>query len=98
MSTTSTTSPATGFASIDGNRFLTGEQQATLVDNCRKLRIGHKLHAGAKAPYLVIVDGSYHWIRSVASLAKFLSGCTIPLQVQWFRNFDKGVTINLDVD
>ncbi len=87
-----------GFASVNGQQFLTGDQTTILIDCCRRLRIGHQLHKGAKAPYLVKVDGSWHHIRNITSLAKFLSCCTIPLDVEWFRNFDKGITINLDTD
>jgi hypothetical protein len=75
--------------------YLTESQMENLMTECRNLRKGHKLQ-GNRKPYTVIVDGEHHYFSTTTSLSKFLSCCIFPENFRTFRNFDKGVTINLD--
>lgn len=75
--------------------YLTKSEMQSLMIKCRALRSGHKLAVGANR-YTVIVDGKYHNFNTTTSLGKFLSSCLFPKNFRVFRNFDKGVTINLD--
>jgi len=76
--------------------YLTENQMETLMTECRSLRKGHKLQVNRK-PYTVIVDGEHHYFSTTTSLRNFLTSCTFPENFRTFRNFDKGVTINLDL-
>ena len=75
--------------------YLTESQMENLMTQVRELRKGHKLQ-GSRKPYTVIVDGGHHYFSTTTSLSKFLSCCVVPENFRTFRNFDKGVTINLD--
>lgn len=66
-----------------------------LIASAKALRVGHKLAANWPA-YLVIVDGESYHFRDVGTLRRFLSDCYISPDTKAFRNFCKGVTINLD--
>lgn len=78
------------------SEYLTEEKMNALLVNVKELRKGHKLNEYARAPYLVIVDGKFHWIKTIPSLKKLLSYCVFPKMFRVFRNADKGITINLD--
>ncbi len=78
------------------NRYLNDAAMNDLLVRVQELRKGHDLHPGAKAPYVVIVDGEYNWIKTLPLLRKFLHSCVFPCNPDVFRNRDKGVTINLD--
>lgn len=75
--------------------YITESQMRDLITECKNLRKGHKL-LGNRKPYTVIVDGHHHYFLTATSLRRFLSDCTFPENFRTFRNFDKGVTINLD--
>lgn len=75
--------------------YLTDSQMDNLISSAKALRVGHKLDAGWPA-YIVMVDGGMHKFRDVGTLRKFLSDCYISPDTKAFRNFCKGVTINLD--
>lgn len=75
--------------------FLTEAQMDELMTKCRELRKGHKLNP-ARKPYTVIADGNHYEFSTTTTLRKFLTSCTFPENFRTFRNFDKGVTINLD--
>ena len=79
------------------NTYLSPPQMDMLLDRVQDLRKGHTLHPGAKAPYLVRVDGEWHNFKTIKSLRKFLEHCTFPHAYRVFRNFDKGVTIDIDI-
>lgn len=74
--------------------YLTESQMENLMTQVRELRKGH-LSLGRR-PYTVIVDGEHYHFSTTASLRKFLPCCVFPEKFRTFRNFDKGVTINLD--
>lgn len=75
--------------------YPTESQLEEICATARSLRRGHKLQ-GNRKPYTVIVDDEHHYFSTTTTLLKFLSGCFIPQDLRIFRNFDKGVTINLD--
>jgi hypothetical protein len=75
--------------------YLTETQMDSLIQRCRDLRKGHKLHPLRKA-FTVIADGQHIEIVTTTRLRKFLSFFMFPEEYKVFRNFDKGVTINLD--
>jgi hypothetical protein len=77
--------------------YLTDEAMTALMEKIKMLRKGQPLHPGAKAPYLAVVDNEYHWFKTIPSLRKFLEKCFFPPAYRVFRNFDKGVTVDLDV-
>jgi len=77
--------------------YLMEAEMNSLMEQVRFLRKGHKLHPGAKAPYLVKVDDAWYDFKQVRTLRKFLEQCTFPEAYRVFRNADKGITINLDV-
>jgi hypothetical protein len=76
--------------------YLTESQMENLMTECRNLCKGHTLQ-GNRKPYTVIVDGEHHYFSTTTKLSKFLSCCIFPENFRTFRNFDKGVTINLDL-
>jgi hypothetical protein len=75
--------------------YLTESQMDELMIQVRELRKGHKI-VGNRKPYTVIVDDEHHHFSTTTTLRKFISCCTFPENFRTFRNFDKGVTINLD--
>jgi hypothetical protein len=75
--------------------YLTETQMDELISKCKDLRKGHKLNPARKA-YTVIADSNHYEFSTVTTLRKFLSACMFPANFRTFRNFDKGVTINLD--
>jgi hypothetical protein len=75
--------------------YLTESQMENLMTQVRELRKGHKLQGDSK-PYTVIVDDEHHHFSTTTTLRKFLSCCVFPDNFRTFRNFYKGVTINLD--
>lgn len=76
--------------------YLTPDETEALLMKVKDLRKGHQLSQFAKAPYLVIADGKFHWIKSSRGLRKMIGQCMFPQMYRVFRNADKGVTINLD--
>jgi hypothetical protein len=82
---------------LTGTRYLEEAELDHLVLEAKLLRKGRKLAAFTKAPYLVIVDGEYLWLRDVRALRRTLSSCYLNWTgVVPFRNYDNGVTFNLD--
>jgi hypothetical protein len=75
--------------------YLTETQMDSLIQQCRDLRKGHKLHPLRKA-FTVIVDDQHVEIATTTRLRKFLSCVMFPQKYRVFRNMDKGVTINLE--
>jgi|LakMenEpi03Aug12_release.lakeMendotaPanAssembly.Ray.scaffolds.fasta_scaffold05728_20 hypothetical protein len=75
--------------------YLTEPQMDQLIIQVQRLRKGHKLNSLRKR-YTVIVDDAHHYFRSTTTLRKFLNSCVFPENFRIFRNFDKGVSINLD--
>lgn len=75
--------------------YLTQPQMDQLMIKVRQLRKGHALHSLRKR-YTVIVDDQQHCFSTTTTLRKFLSCCVFPENFKTFRNFDKGITINLD--
>lgn len=76
-------------------KYLTEIQMEKLMTECRNLRKGHKL-TGNRAQFTVIADSQHYYFKSIKSLRNFLSCCIFPENFRTFRNFDKGVTINID--
>jgi hypothetical protein len=75
--------------------YLTSDQMDKLIYDCKELRKGHKL-IGNRKNFTVIVDEEHHEIATEKALRNFLSVCVFPKNFRFFRNADKGVTINLD--
>lgn len=76
--------------------FLTDEQLDALMLRVKEERKGHKLHESAPAPYVVFVDGEVYQVKTLPALKKLLRVCHFPGAFDLFRNYDKGVTIDLD--
>lgn len=77
-------------------KYLTPEAMVALIGKAKSLRRGHKLDPHADATYKVLVDGEWHGFKTLPSLQRFLEACLFPDNYRVFRNFDKGVTVDLD--
>lgn len=76
--------------------YLTEEAMTALLAKATSLRKGHVLNPNSDGAYQVFVDGGRRWFKTLPALKAFLEGCTFPKEYRVFRNFDKGVTVDLD--
>jgi hypothetical protein len=76
--------------------YLTTEEIEWIITKCKELTKGHKRDKGTPMIW-VRVDGESHNVNSFHSLKSLIGCCYIKRsELEMFRNFSKGITINLD--
>jgi len=76
--------------------YLTTEEIEWIITKSKELTKGHKRDKGTPMIW-VRVDGESHNVNSFHALKTLIGCCYIKRsELEMFRNFNKGITINLD--
>lgn len=76
--------------------YLTIEEIEWIIGKCKELTKGHKRAIGTPMIWVRVDEESYN-VNSYHVLRSLIGCCYIKRsEFEMFRNFDKGITINLD--
>jgi hypothetical protein len=75
---------------------LRPEEIDTLIDAAKQLRKGHKLNPLSRGAYVLLIDEENVFAKSEQRLRRELSCCSFRRVTRIFRNYDNGVTFDLE--